>query len=63
MENFLSQFDHFPCSGKDSFIALFLPELYVERPIGKAAFDQSCFPRRIFGSTHFPCSGCLLTTN
>jgi hypothetical protein len=61
MEDFLGQLDHFPCSGEDSFIALFLPELYVERTIGKATLDQSCFPCRILRSTHFPSSSWLLT--
>jgi len=45
MADFLSEFHQFPCRGKDGFISLFLPELYVERAIRKAARDQPRFPR------------------
>jgi hypothetical protein len=53
MVDFLSQFDHFPCSRKDGLISLLLPKLNVKRTIREPTLHQSCFPRRIFRKAHF----------
>jgi hypothetical protein len=44
MLNFLGQLNHFPSSGKNRFIALFLPELNVEVAIGKMALNKARLP-------------------
>jgi hypothetical protein len=37
MVDFLSQFDHFPCSRKDGLISLLLPKLDIKGTIREAA--------------------------